>query len=624
MLRKDFSDEVKTIVRDALEGRLSVRGKPPSTWYVSAIMPSDSLRSIYAAIFISIEEKSREVQIMKPTRKGQSTLTRLLLSTLFISVFFFAVQPQGSAQQPAHLSIQATDLTQLRTWDAFVIDGSRTGDLRRRSVVVDPLLPTRVVERFDQFYNGVQIWGADIVRDSEGGVPRSIFGEIASPDLTLSTAPALSLEDARVALLRLGGTDALLLVWPELVISRLDSGEYRLAYTAVISGNGDVIRAFVDAQTGAELMRYSEIHRQQAVGSGTGVLGDQKKLSVENDGDTYIAYDRHRPPIIETFDMGGDLRLAKLLLSNRLPSHLRYLASDADNVWTDVAVVDAHVHVSWTYDYFYKRFGRNGIDGKNGPINIMVNAVSQQGAVTLPPSDLVYALNAFWCGSCGPSGEGLLFFGNGMPSRYAFYGQTYTYFAGALDIAAHELTHAVMSSTSNLIYRNESGALNEAFSDIMGTSVEFYYHPPGNGVGQADYVLGEDIARAVSTGTRNGNRSMANPSLYGDPDHYTKRYLGTGDSGGVHINSGIANHAFYLAIKGGTNRTSGVNVEGVGSANREQIEKVFYRAFTTLLPRSATFSMARAATIQAAVDLYGQGRAVKRAVRQAWGAVGVF
>jgi thermolysin len=96
------------------------------------------------------------------------------------------------------------------------------------------------------------------------------------------------------------------------------------------------------------------------------------------------------------------------------------------------------------------------------------------------------------------------------------------------------------------------------------------------------------------------------------------------DSGGVHTNSGIPNHAFYLAIEGGTNRTSGVAVQGVGRANREQIEKVFYRAFVFLLPANATFSTARAATIQAARDLYGAGSAPERAVTQAWNAVGVF
>jgi hypothetical protein len=202
-------------------------------------------------------------------------------------------------------------------------------------------------------------------------------------------------------------------------------------------------------------------------------------------------------------------------------------------------------------------------------------------------------------------------------------GQNYSYLAGALDIAAHELTHAVTSFTSALEYRNESGALNEAFSDMMGKSVEFFYHPAGSGVGQADYVIAKDVVRAVRPGALSGFRSMSNPALFGDPDHYSRRYTGTGDGGGVHINSAIANHAFYLAIEGGTDRTSGLNVQGVGAANREQIEKVFYRAFTTLLPASSTFLIARTATIQSARDLYGAGSTVERAVTQAWTAVGV-
>src|SRR5206468_7619173 len=108
-----------------------------------------------------------------------------------------------------------------------------------------------------------------------------------------------------------------------------------------------------------------------------------------------------------------------------------------------------------------------------------------------------------------------------------------------------------------------------------------------------------------------GIRSLENPAANGDPDHYSKRYTGTEDNGGVHTNSTIASHAFYLAIEGGANRTSGLSVQGVGAGNREQIEKVFYRAFTQLLPSSATFSIARAATIQAARDLYGAGSAVE-------------
>ena len=114
-------------------------------------------------------------------------------------------------------------------------------------------------------------------------------------------------------------------------------------------------------------------------------------------------------------------------------------------------------------------------------------------------------------------------------------------------------------------------------------------------------------------------RDLANPANSGDPDHYTRRIIG----GDPHYNSTIASHAFYLAIEGGTNRTSRQTVIGVGAANREQIEKTFYRGFTQLMPANATFGVARTVTIQAARDLYGAGSAAERAVMQAWTAVGV-
>lgn len=159
--------------------------------------------------------------------------------------------------------------------------------------------------------------------------------------------------------------------------------------------------------------------------------------------------------------------------------------------------------------------------------------------------------------------------------------------------------------------------MNESFSDILGTSAEFFYQATGSGSRQADYLIGEDVI------TPGGVRSMENPLAFGDPDHYSRRYTGSEDNGGVHINSGIPNQAFYLAIEGGVNRTSGLRVEGVGAAHREQVETVFYRAFVFLLPSSATFSTARAATTQSARDLYGAGSAAERAVTDAWTAVGV-
>jgi thermolysin len=288
------------------------------------------------------------------------------------------------------------------------------------------------------------------------------------------------------------------------------------------------------------------------------------------------------------------------------------LATDSDNDWTDAANVDAHTFAGYTYDYYFKRFGRRGLDNANIRIRSLTHPVNRQDAITSSPAVLgTFFVNAFY------AGDGVMVYGEGLPPNLRLGGQSWNFLAGSLDVVAHELTHGVTDFTSQLIYRNESGALNEAFSDIMGTAVEFFFQQPGSGPGRADYLLAEDVA------TPGGIRSMENPEAFQDPDHYSRRYTGTGDNGGVHINSGIANQAYYLAVEGGANRTSGLSVQGIGQANREQMEKVFYRAFTQLMPADATFATARATTIQAARDLYGADSPPERAVTQAWTAVGV-
>jgi thermolysin len=326
--------------------------------------------------------------------------------------------------------------------------------------------------------------------------------------------------------------------------------------------------------------------------------------------------------------MRGNLTRTVDVAFNGAPLVPSDLATDSDNVWTDIPTVDGHAYIGMTYDYYFKRHNRRGLDNRDRPIVTLVNGVRrEEGASAAVPDELfgLFVVNAFWCGECGPGGIGVMYFGNGFPANLVFTstGQNWGFLAGSLDVAAHELTHGVTESSSNLIYLNESGALNEAFSDIMGTSVEFFYQPVGGGLGQADFLIAEDSIRTPSGAGLQGLRSMVSPAVFGDPDHYSIRFTGTGDNGGVHINCGIPNHAFFLAVVGGTNRVSGQNVTGVGIANIEQMEKVFYRAFTLLMPANATFATARAATIQAARDLYGTTGPVVNAVTQAWTAVGV-
>ena len=515
-----------------------------------------------------------------------------------------------------------------RDWDAVVDRMMRNNDLRLRLERSDTLIAGRRIEQLVQYYKGTRVWGGDVSRQLDGAVAVSVFGTVYQ-GIELDVDPAVNRESAAARLESMGGTLLVPDTEPELVIVPADGGGFTLAWVAQAMMHRDVVRFFIDAKSGLVIRRYGMLQRQAAnaaIGRGMGVLGDEKKMSATPLSGTFIASDPLRPPSIVTYDMKGNLDRAINVLNNLRPLVTADIASNSSNDWRDSAVVDAHVYAAQTYDYYYKRFGRRGLDNANRPLINMVHPVKRSDI--FDASDDVFStfyLNAFYCGGCG---GGMMVYGEGLPGGlYLTNGQRFDFFAGALDIVAHELTHGVTAYSSQLEYVNESGALNEAFSDIMGTSVEFFFQPTGSGPMQADYLLGEDVITAAVFGALDGIRSMANPALYHQPDHYSRRIVlppdDEHDNGGVHTNSGIANHAFYLAIEGGTNRTSGIRVQGVGAANREQIEKVFYRAFAQLMPTTANFSMARAVTLRAAQDLYGLGSPPYNAVRDAWTAVGV-
>ena len=540
-------------------------------------------------------------------------------SILACVVSVAAVTAQDAAAPPdaaTRLAASSVAPRELRDVEARIDLMRRTGDLQLRRATTDTILEGRQHERYDQYWRGVRVFGGDVVRQSNAGLTESIFGTLYD-NLTVSTTPALTEDKARETFAALAGKPLPADREVELVVLPATGGGTLTWRTHIWVGR-KWMQTFIDASTGAVVKQYNDLKTQSAVGVGNGVLGDRKKISARQSGTQFVADDELRPPVLATFDMRGDPGRTNALLDGLLPTPSDY-ASDGDNNWTDGANVDAHVYLGWTYDYWFRRFARKGLDDHDAPIRALTHPVNRDDIESAPEEDIPFYLNAFWCEGCGPSGQGVMVFGEGLPPEFVLSdtGQDVNYFSGALDIVAHELTHGLTDRTSRLIYENESGALNESFSDIIGTSVEFFYQQPGPGARQADYLVAEDVI------TPGGIRSMSNPGAFGDPDHYSRRFRGSDDDGGVHINSGIPNQAFYLAIEGGANRTSGLNVQGVGSANREQIEKVFYRAFVFLLPSSATFSTARAATIQAARDLYGPSSAAERAVTEAWKAVGV-
>lgn len=545
------------------------------------------------------------------------------MSTRLMSVaLVLAAAAAGLTPAPALLhgqsrvsTISAVSTSELRSWDGTVNTMIRAGDLMLRLERADTLVTGRTHERYAQLFEGVPVYGGDLARQvDDAGLTISIFGSLFE-GIAIDTEPTLAPADAQRVVEQDSGMELGPERTPRLVILPRDGATYTLVYQARVATPGDILLYFIDAKTGAIVERRSDVHTQQsAVGLGNGVLGDRKKIAASASGGAFVESDLLRPPVINTYDVKGSLGKVLGFLNGTSDLGPSDLATDTDNDWTDGANVDAHTYAGYTYDYYFKRFGRRGLDNANIRIRSITHPVDRQDYAIVPSSIFgLYYVNAFY------AGNGVMVYGEGLPPNVLLLPRrtSWNYMAGGLDVVGHELSHGVTDYTSQLIYRGESGALNEAFSDIMGTSIEYFFQTPGNGTLHADYLVGEDVV------TPGGIRSMSDPGSFGHPDHYSRRYTGTADNGGVHSNSGIANQAFFLAVEGGTNRTSGLEVQGVGGANREQIEKVFYRAFTQLLPANATFGTARAATIQAARDLYGSNSAAERAVTQAWTAVGV-
>ncbi len=351
---------------------------------------------------------------------------------------------------------------------------------------------------------------------------------------------------------------------------------------------------FIDAQTGEKLLEYNNLQ----TGSGSSLYSGTVSINTSSVGATYYMEDLTRKQ--GTFNMnstGNESTGAGGTAS-------RY--TDTDDNWNSTiqrAGVDAHYGAAKTYDYYLNVHGRNGIDGSGGP---GVTTAAAATGTSLITSRVHFGTsgrynNAFWYNNRMSYGDG--------------DGTNFTPLT-TIDICGHEMTHGVTERTANLTYSNESGALNEATSDILGSMVELY--ADGGTVSGDTWKIGEDAYTPGTAG--DALRRMDNPNAVGDPDHYTLRYTGTADSGGVHTNSSIANHAFYLIANGGTNRVSGVTVPSIGTSDAA---RVWYRALTSYMTSSTNFAGARTATLNAATALFGSTSAQYTSFATGWCAVGV-
>jgi Zn-dependent metalloprotease len=347
---------------------------------------------------------------------------------------------------------------------------------------------------------------------------------------------------------------------------------------------------WIDASGGAVRKAYDAL----ASGDGTGVKGDSKSVDsrpAAGGGFELASPDGRR----STFDAGGKQVRGTLMV-------------DADDHWNLIQPsfrspdqrpgVDAHYYADVVDDFYGSTFQRDSIDDNGMPIISTVHFANRY-------------CNAFWNGIQMTYGDG--------------DAKTCLPLSGGLDVVGHELTHGVTEFTSGLIYENESGALNESFSDMMGNTIEFYAASTGRDpAGTPDWLIGEDVI--VAPDTFLGFRNMGDPAEDNDPDHYSELLVGAEDNGFVHSNSGIPNHAYYLALTGGQNAgciaqnghpathtaDCDVIVQGIGV---DRAADIFYDGFTSL-PEFANMCDARNATVAVA----GGDRST---IQDAWAAVGV-
>ena len=270
-----------------------------------------------------------------------------------------------------------------------------------------------------------------------------------------------------------------------------------------------------------------------------------------------------------------------------LPGKL--VASERTRIIGDIEAKEAFDASGATHHFFFKRFGRNSIDGRGMPLISTVHYGRHFD-------------NAMWDGKQMVYGDG--------------DGTVFTRFTSPVDVVAHELTHGMTEFEVGLAYHGQPGALNEHLSDAFGIMVK--QHWLGLTAGQSDWYIGEGLLGPAIQGK--ALRSMKalgtaydDPILGRDPQpaHMRDYVHSADDNGGVHINSGIPNHAFYLAAT------------DLGGYAWEVMGELWYYVLTTTLFPNAGFQDFVNATVVAAGDLYGAGRPVQRTVAGAWSQVGL-
>ena len=513
--------------------------------------------------------------------------------------------------------------------------------------------------RLEQVYQGVPVFGGEVIAHTRDGAFALLNGRYFPTPQLSSVVPAVDATSAIEKVKAHIGIEKIKTNWTaadlalfkiepfkaELVVYHRDNqlDNERLAWH--IEAHPNLLSRliyFVDAQTGEVIHHYDytckiDGGRHSAVGSsseqhtacsthfdqqtvpshlqtanrtllppvtGTGIdlLGQNRSFGAWQQGGTYYLEDASKSMFNSAAStMPGDPVgvIVSLNALNNSPESQNFdytiFTAGSTNfsgsaTGNGAKAVSTHWNSIKSFDYFKSTFNRNSIDGVGGNILAFFN-VAELNAGGNPVS----MENAFWNGSA-------MWYGNG--------GSTFKELARGLDVGGHEMTHGVVEKTANLVYQDESGALNESFADIFGAMID-----------RDDWKMGEDVMQPGASPS-GALRDLSNPAngdtpgggnnLGGDfwqPSHVNQKYTGTQDNGGVHKNSGIPNRAFYLFASN-------------AAVGKEKAEQVFYKALKDYLVKSSIFVDLRIAVLQAATELYGS--TVANAAASAFDQVGIL
>ena len=473
-----------------------------------------------------------------------------------------------------------------------------------------------VHQRFAQYYQGIRVEHADYLVHTKSGAVESINGDFEKIT-NLNITPLVS-ENAALGR-ALGRVGAKKYMWQtseanaeaykptgELVIvrdHRTENGPRVLAWKFNVYAAAPVSRAYVyvDAHTGEVVLTDNIIKHAAATGTfATAYSGSRSTNDGTTTGGYFLREGTTRGLGVETYNCkkGNSYTAA----TDFVDADNNWTAAEYNNANFDNVAGDAHVGAQATYDYWKAVHGRNSYDNAGAKIKSYVHFDDT-------PGDGVGYENAYWNGSVMTYGDGATRF---RPLT-------------ALDVCGHEIGHAVCEKTANLTYSNESGAMNEGLSDIWGASIEAYAVAnlgfTSSGVkAKSTWLIGEEIDKQQAA-----LRSMSDPKSLGQPAYYKgiNWYTGTGDNGGVHTNSGVLNHWYYVLAAGESGTNEGGGAYSVTGQGLNAAALITFRMESVYMVASSTYAQARSYSIQAATDLYGAGSAQVTAVTNAWFAVGV-